>query len=85
MNEAAVRAYVRRPWAEIEAAKQDHWTTEFARCGCDATFRAAQALWTHMRSVRPDWPTEGERAADLAHHLELKRRLDRARRVLAGR
>jgi hypothetical protein len=81
----AVRRYAQRPWAEIEAAKQRHWAEEFGRQGCEATFRAAQALWLHMRGVRPDWPTDIERALDLAHHTELKGRLDRAARGLTGR
>jgi hypothetical protein len=32
----------------------------------------------HMRSVRPDWPSERERADDLSHHVELKRQIDLA-------
>jgi hypothetical protein len=35
-----------------------------------------------MRQINPDWPTEAERQEDLAHHLELKRTLDRAARVV---
>jgi len=35
-------------------------------------------LWQHARRVRPDWPTPRDRNEDLAHHVELKRRLDRA-------
>jgi len=35
-------------------------------------------LWQHARRVRPDWPTPRDRNEDLAHHVELTRRLDRA-------
>jgi hypothetical protein len=35
-----------------------------------------------MRRVRPDWPSDAERAEDLAHHLELKGWFDRAARAL---
>jgi hypothetical protein len=31
-----------------------------------------------MRQVNPDWPTDAQRADDLAHHVELKRAIDRA-------
>jgi hypothetical protein len=77
--------FLLRPWKEVEAVKQRHWVREFARRGHAATFGAAQALWAHMRGVRPDWPTDAERAEDLAHHLELKRRVDQAGRALADR
>lgn len=85
MDRDAVQRYAWRPWAEIEAAKQAYWAREFAERGHEATFRAAQALWDYMRNVRPDWPTQTERAEDLAHHLELKRLLDQAGRALTGR
>jgi len=38
---------------------------------------ASQALWAHMRSIRPDWPTETDRSADLAHRVALKQAIDR--------
>jgi hypothetical protein len=37
-----------------------------------------------MRQLRPDWPSEQERSADLAHHVELKRRLDAAAHARAA-
>ena len=83
VHHADVRAYARRPyWAAAEAGKQEHWARELARNPL-ATFEASQALWVHMRQVNPDWPTDVERADDLAHHVELKRALDRAAGVVA--
>ena len=41
-----------------------------------------------MRQINPDWPTEAERQEDLAHHIALKRMIDRAASVFiaaAGR
>ena len=43
-----------------------------------ATFEASQALWEHMRALRPDWPSDDERRQDLADHIALKRLIDRA-------
>jgi hypothetical protein len=43
-----------------------------------ATFEASPALWDHMRRLRPDWPSPDERREDLAHHVTLKRAIDRA-------
>lgn len=78
MNADDLRAYARRPWHVLAALEHDHWARELAAHGPLATLVASQALWTHMRSVRPDWPTEVDRRADLAHHVALKQAIDRA-------
>jgi hypothetical protein len=72
----------------LTALEQDHWAREMARGGPVTTLVASQALWIHMRSLRPDWPTDAERRDDLAHHVALKRAIDRAAsafRAPAGR
>jgi hypothetical protein len=78
MEAGDVRSYLERSRAAGDTGKRDHWAREYARHGPTATVNAAQALWLHMRAVRPEWPSEGERDADLAHHLALKRAIDRA-------
>jgi hypothetical protein len=79
-----LRAFAQRDWRAVEAGKRQHWAREFAARGPSATLEASAALWRHMRAIRPDWPTDDERKADLAHHVAFKRALDRAARVLAG-
>ena len=81
MEPGDVKAYLERGWAAAEALKRAHWASEFARRGPDATIQAAHALWRHMRLLRPDWPSEDQRRADFAHHVELKQRIDRAARA----
>jgi hypothetical protein len=78
VDRASARAFVERGWEAAEALAQEHWAREFDRGGPAATLAAAGALWEHMRQVRPDWPSESERADDLAHHLALKGAIDRA-------
>jgi hypothetical protein len=78
MNAEDLRAYARRDWRAAEVRKRDHWARELAERGALATFEASQALWEHVRCIRPDWPTPEERRADLAHHVALKRALDLA-------
>lgn len=73
-----LRAYAQRAWHAAEALKQEHWAREVAERGPLATFAVSQALWQHMRSVRPDWPSPDERREDLAHHVALKQLIDRA-------
>jgi hypothetical protein len=77
MDPRDVEAYTRRPWRRAAEAKHRYWVEEVARRGPLATFEAAQALWVHMRMLRPDWPSDEERRLDLAHHVELKRALER--------
>ena len=78
MNLEDVRIYARRPWAMVTALKQEHWARERAARGPTATFEVSQALWAHMRQLHPGWPSAEERRADLAHHVALKRAIDRA-------
>jgi len=78
VNPEDLRAYARRAWHAVEALKQEHWAREVAERGCLATFEASQALWEHMRRLRPDWPSPEERREDLAHHVALKCAIDRA-------
>ncbi len=78
MNPEDLRAYARRNWRAAEMRKREHWAREVAERGPLATFEASQALWEHMRRLRPDWPSPEERRADLAHHVALKRALDLA-------
>ena len=77
MRDDDLRAYAHRPWPVAEALKQAHWARELSENPL-ATFEASQALWVHMRQINPDWPTEAERQEDLAHHIALKRMIDRA-------
>ena len=87
MRDDDLRAYAHRPWSTGEALKGEHWVRELSHNPL-ATFDASQALWVHMRQVNPHWPTEAERREDLAHHVALKRAIDRAAGVFiaaAGR
>ena len=87
MRDDDLRAYADRPWPRVEASKHTHWARELSRDPL-ATFEASQALWVHMRRINPTWPTEAERQEDLAHHVALKRMIDRAAGVFlaaAGR
>ena len=78
MNPEDLRAYAQRAWHVAEALKQEHWARGVGERGRMATFEASQVLWEHMRRLRPDWPSPEERREDLAHHVALKRAIDRA-------
>lgn len=78
MDRDALRAYVQRRWSDAAALDREHWAERYRREGPAATVAASQAVWVHMRSVRPDWPDERDRATDLAHHIRLKSLLERS-------
>ena len=85
IDAVSARAFVQRGWREMERLDREHWARRRREEGSRATFRASSALLEHVRRLRPDWPGEAERAADLAHHLAWKRLLETAARGLAGR
>lgn len=80
MDPQLLRACAGRAWPLVAAHKRAYWTRAHREGDGLASFEASQALWVHMRNLRPEWPTPGERAEDLAHHVALKRALDRAAR-----
>jgi hypothetical protein len=77
MDAEAIRAFAHRGWSAVAALKETYWVHRFRTHGGKETFRIGQILADHARRVRPDWPTERDRAEDLAHHIELKQRLAR--------
>jgi hypothetical protein len=83
MDPQHLRDYAGRAWHLVAAHKRAYWTRALRRQANLATFEASQALWTHMRQVRSEWPSAKDRAEDLAHHVTLKRALDRAASVTA--
>ena len=85
MDPADLRAFAHRARLEVEQQKRAHWVQRFHEGDGNATLRAAHALYDYVRRVRPDYPTEQDRAEDLAHHIALKQLIDRASRALAVR
>ena len=85
VDPASIREFARRNRAEVQASKQRYWVQQYRALGPVRTIRASQALWQFVRRLRPDWPTQRDRAGDLAHHVELKRKIDRAAHVVAAR
>ena len=76
--------YLERDWSVLETLDREYWAAAYRRSGPETASRASSSLWQHMRRVRPDWPNQAERDADLQHHVSFKRLLDRAANV-AGR
>jgi hypothetical protein len=67
-------------WKRIAEWKAESWVERQRARSPSERLQAAEALRTHVRTLRPDWPDAASRAADLAAHTrlsELMRRADR--------
>jgi hypothetical protein len=84
ISEDLLRNFVQRPWEAVETAKREHIAARY-REDPDAHVARVHALRDHMRLVRPEWPTDDDRARDLADHIALKAKIDRASRHLRDR
>lgn len=85
VDPASIQAFAHRNRAEVAASKLRYWAEQYRMLGPACTLRASQALWQHMRQLRADWPTARDRAADFAHHVALKGKIDRAAHAFAAR
>ena len=65
MQEADIRAFARRDWAELDRWKSRFWAER------KRTMTAGDALRRHAQRLRPDWPDAAERTADLTLHARV--------------
>ena len=85
MDTAALVRFARRDWSASTDAKLKYWVEQYRRHGGGPARAASTALLQHMRRVQPSYPSESDRADDLADHLRLRERLDRAARAFTRR
>jgi len=85
MDRDAIRAFVARDRDRVAALKREHHARRYRTSRGTSGLEAGRILLAHARLVRPDWPTKRDRDEDLAHHLELKRRIDRAVHAFTAR
>ena len=79
-----VRAFAARRWDLLEQ-ETDGWRAErFRTQGAASTMAASVALRERYWRIHGR-PTSARRQSDLAHHVALKRKLDRVRRVVEDR
>ncbi|MGE0463827.1 MAG: hypothetical protein AB7Q16_20875 [Vicinamibacterales bacterium] len=85
MDREALRRFARRDWSALADARRDYWAEQYRTRGPAAASRASLLLLEHARHVQPGFPSEADRSADLASHVETCDRLDRAARAFADR
>ncbi len=85
MNREDLLAFAHRDWAALGRSKREFWVERFRREGSAPARHASRLLLEHARRLDASVLTEAQHADDLAHHVVLRGRLDRAARALAGR
>jgi hypothetical protein len=74
-----LRTFLDRPWSRLRVLKDRHMAGVIARDGADWAFQVAALLREHARAMGAT-PSAADRRADLATAVNLRRKLDRARR-----
>jgi hypothetical protein len=85
MDRAALRAFAGRDRGSVATLKRDHHAKRYRASRGKSGLQASRGLREYVRKVRADWPTARDRDEDLAHHVALKRRIDRAARAFTAR
>lgn len=75
-----ILAFARRDWARVADAKDAFWLERKRSRPAEEILAVGDQLRLHARTMRPDWPTEAERAADLAVHRRVAEALHAAGR-----
>ena len=71
MDAADLRRFARRDWDLIAQSKEDFWLAQKEALTPAESIAMAAELWRYARTIKPDWPNDEERAADLAAHVRL--------------
>jgi hypothetical protein len=66
-----ILAFARRDWSQLAEAKTGFWREQKRNRSPAELLAIGDQLRRHVQSVRPEWPSDGERADDLAVHLRV--------------
>jgi hypothetical protein len=69
-----LRVYARRDWGAPERLAR----VDRVRQPVEAKVRIAVDLYEASKALRPGWPDDTTRRADLEHHLQVRAMLDKA-------
>ena len=71
MDRDDIRAFVHRDWAAVERQKAEFWAERKRTMSAAEALSAAESLRRYVCLVRPSWPDQDERDADLAVHTRV--------------
>jgi hypothetical protein len=78
-------AFARRDWHAVGRSRLAFWVEQYRRDGGESARRAATQLYEHARRLHCVGVDAPHRGDDLAAHLRLRDRLDRAAHAFARR
>jgi len=84
MDPDDLRAFAHRRWASARE-RLNYWAERYRQEGSVPARRAAAVLYEHARRLGSPVFGDASRASDLAAHVRVRDRLDRAARALTGR
>lgn len=64
-------AFARRDWSLVAEAKSEFWRSRKRNLTPAEILAIGDQLRRHVLALRPDWPSDTERAADVAAHLRV--------------
>ncbi len=79
MIRADLQAYVDRDWRLTRELKDRYWTRRKRTLKAEEALSIAETLRQQVLAVRPSWPTEEGREADLESHTHVAECLRRVR------
>ena len=85
MKAEDIKEFLNRSRQPVESLKAEWWASHADSDGKGSTLQLGHSLLEHARQVDPSFPSAEYLAADLEHHIALKKRLDRASKALARR
>jgi len=71
MKSTEIRDYVERDWGLVREHKDRYWSERKRSLTPAAALGIGDGLREHARNLRPEWPDEAEREADLRVHARV--------------
>jgi hypothetical protein len=79
VNDDEIRAFAGRRWSLVEDAKRRYWIERKKILSPAEALAVVEGLRRHVRAMKPDWPSQAERAEDLEMHAKVAASLRRVR------
>jgi hypothetical protein len=75
MTRQDLARFAARVWSAVDDDKARYWAGRKRTMSPADALRLGEVLRRHARGMRPDWPSDDERQADLDTHVRVARAL----------